>query len=121
MWGCSEPLRRPRLRCTISQTPGAHFHEVVYALAFRTDVFRMSLASRHGHWSKPRSGWRLEAKQLTTSQNLRITGNPSISLAMHSLPTLRPHQKHTFISPTATNFFTQIQGTRTRKVISYAG
>ena len=87
---------------------------------FRADVLRVSQVSRHGHWSRPRNGWRLEARPLTTSQNLRTTGNPSISLAIHSLPTLRPNPKHTFVPPAIIGLYTQIQGTRTRNAISYA-
>jgi len=93
MWACSEPLRQPRLRCTISQT----------------------LVFRRGPWSKPRSGWRLEARPLTTFPNLRVIRNSSSSLTMHSFPTPVQHNlKHTFVSSTAITLRTRNQGTRTR-------
>jgi len=36
----------------------------------------MPPVSRHGHWSKPRRGWRLGARPPTTFPNLRVTGKP---------------------------------------------
>lgn len=105
MWGCSEHSRRPRLRCTISQTPGAYFREVVRVF-FTADAFRTPPVYRRGPWSKLRSGWRLEERPLTTFPSLRTARHPSLSLAMRSLPTPRSNPNHTFVPPTVINLST---------------
>ena len=57
-------------------------------VGFRADAFRAPSASSHGLWSKPRSGWRLGARPLTTSQNLRVAGHLSLAISNAFFPHL---------------------------------
>ena len=55
-------------------------------VVFRADAFRAPSASSRGLWSKQRSGWRLGARPLTTSQNLRVAGHLSLAISNAFFP-----------------------------------